>query len=78
MVWQMFLDVFPTVEPRHHVADLKKNNASCEFLRHFFGAGRTVSAAVQIVPYGAVVAKACEYLNDACPSDRETSRGVKN
>ena len=26
--------------------------------------GRTVSAAVQIVPYGAVVAKACEYLND--------------
>lgn len=76
MVWQIFLDLFPTVAPRHHVADLKKT--TCEFLHHIFGAGRTVSAAVQIVPYGAVVAKACEYLNEACPSDRETSRGVKN
>ena len=33
---------------------------------------------MQIVPYGAVVAKACEYLNDACPSDpRKKPRGEK-
>ena len=65
MVWQICLDLFSNhIELRHHVANLKNLPAKqC----HFFGAGRTVSAAVQIVPYGAVVAKACEYLNDAGP-----------